>query len=73
MTSNQIDHFKAALERFLPHYLNADFDIPSEYDWDFHVFFDILNFKIKYTDIRDNYPSLDLRDTKIVFDDQYGM
>jgi hypothetical protein len=57
------------MERFLPHYLNADFSMPDEYDWNFHVFFDLLDFSIKYTEIRDNYPSLDLRDTKIVFDD----
>ena len=61
------------MERFLPHYISADFQFPEEYDWKFHWFFDLLNFNIKYTEISDNPPNLDLRDTKIVFEDKFDM
>ena len=51
ITELQIEHFKVALERFLPHYITFDLDLPKKYDWNLKTAFGLINEHINYSEI----------------------
>ena len=58
------------MERFLPHYVNEDWELPTEYDYRFVVFFGLLEWKFLWEDIKYSKVDLDIVDTDIEIVDQ---
>jgi hypothetical protein len=56
----------------LPHYISADMNIADEYHWKLKLLFGLWNYTISYRNIKYDTPQLDLRDTKIIFEDVFG-
>ena len=52
---------------FLPHYITADMQLPTEYKLDFDLFFDWFAWHFKWTNIQYDTPDLDIRDIKMEF------
>ena len=46
-----INAFKKAMETFLPHYINVDMQLPTTYHYEFGLFFNLLKWKINWTNI----------------------
>ena len=47
-----IDSFKRSMEFFLPHYINVDLNLPTEYHYTFGLFFNLLVWDIHWTHIK---------------------
>ena len=60
-----INSFKRAMEEFLPHYINVDLSLPKTYHYEFALFFNLLQWKITWTDIEYSNVDLDIADVKI--------
>jgi len=60
-----INSFKRAMEEFLPHYINVDMKLPQSYHYEFGLFFNLLQWKITWTDIEYSNVDLDIADVEI--------
>jgi hypothetical protein len=49
ITETQVEHFKVAMERFLPHYITFDLDLPKEYDFNIRTGFGLINEHIGFS------------------------
>ena len=65
LEQNSINGFKHAMEEFLPHYINVDLDLPKSYHYEFGLFFNLLQWKIDWTDIEYSNVDLDIADIEI--------
>jgi len=62
LEENSIHGFKNAMEDFLPHYINTDMNLPTSYNYTFGLFFDLLYWDMKWTNITYNPIDLDIKD-----------
>lgn len=53
------------MEEFLPHYINVDYKFPEEFHYQFNLFFNLLQYKIHWTNITYTEADLDISDVKI--------
>ena len=51
----------------MPRYLNSDYEFPKEYSYTFAMFWDLLYWKIDWTDINYKPIDLDIKDVKVEF------
>ena len=65
LEQSTINSFKRAMEEFLPHYINVDLNLPQKYHYEFGLFFNLLRWKITWTDITYSNVDLDIADIKI--------
>jgi hypothetical protein len=65
LEQSSINSVKRAMEEFLPHYINVDLDLPKTYHYEFGLFFNLLQWKITWTDIEWSNVDLDIADVKI--------
>ncbi len=65
LEQSSINSVKRAMEEFLPHYINVDLDLPQTYHYEFGLFFNLLQWKITWTDIEWSNVDLDIADVKI--------
>ena len=42
LEASTLNAFKKAMEKFLPHYINFDANLPTHYHYDFGVFFNLF-------------------------------
>jgi hypothetical protein len=66
-----MDALKSSMEKFLPHYVDADLNLPKEYKFDIEFFLDILSWHYKWTNIKYSNINMDIRDVKIQFTNRY--
>lgn len=65
LEQSSVNSFKRAMEQFLPHYINVDLDLPKSYHYEFGLFFNLLQWKIDWTDIEYSNVDLDIADVQI--------
>merc|ERR1740117_2832690 len=65
LEQKSIDSFKMAMQKFFPHYMNMDLNLPKEYKYEFGMFLDILSYKVEWTNITYTNADLDIKDMKI--------
>jgi hypothetical protein len=53
------------MEEFLPHYVDADLNMPKKYEHTYALFFDLLKLHYEWTDIKYTKAQLDIADTDI--------
>lgn len=56
---------------FLPEYVNADLNLPTEYHYEFGLFLDILSYQVDWTNITYSNIDLDVDDIKLEFTKNY--
>jgi len=67
-----VNQFKAAMGKFLPHYLTYDLGINKlKEDYEFAFLFGLIKYKIEFNNIHYPEPELDLSKTKIQFTDMF--
>ena len=59
---HSINQVKNAMQEFLPHYLNFDMKLPTEYEYSFSLLFDLLVWNVKWTNISYSEAQLDIND-----------
>lgn len=63
------------MERFLPEYIGQDAlsELPTEKSFEYDILnLDFFSYKIDWTDITYDEPTLDIQDIKIEFEANYG-
>jgi hypothetical protein len=60
-----IDAYKMVMEKFLPNYLNIDFELPKEYTYEYNSFIG-MDWRIEWTDIV--YSMIDLHMDRVKFE-----
>lgn len=53
------------MKRFLPQYVNHELPLPTEYHYEFGLFFDLLSYTIDWTNITYTDIDLDVSDVKL--------
>lgn len=53
------------MEEFLPHFINVDLHLPEHYHYEFGLFFNLLKWKIDWTNIEYSKIDLDIADVQI--------
>lgn len=67
-----VNQLKSAMQKFLPHYITYDLGInKKKEEWDMGLLFGLLKYHIEFSDIHYAEPTLDLRDTRILFTDLF--
>jgi hypothetical protein len=61
------------MELFLPHYLNFDLSLPTEYHYRLGLFIDALSLSIHWSDIQYGSAELDIEDIKFDFTRGYDI
>jgi len=70
---HSINQVKKAMEEFLPHYLNVDMQLPTEYEYTFSLMFDLLVWNVKWTNIQYSEAQLDIGDIQIALTRDFDM
>ena len=60
-----IDSVKTAMQEFLPHYINVDANLPETYHYEFGMFYNLLQWRVTWTDIEYTTADLDIADVQI--------
>ena len=55
-----IDGFKKACEEFLPHFIAVDLGLPKEFSYELGLLFNLLKWKIDWSNIEYDTPDLDI-------------
>jgi hypothetical protein len=71
VAQRQVDQVKNSMSEFFPHYMAYDMDLPKEYDWNMKFFFGLLKYTISWTNIVYKPPTLDIKDTELIFEQVY--
>ena len=72
ISQKQIEQFKRAMMDFLPHYIEFDWTIPKEEDWDIYTFFGLWRETISFTEIKYNKPDFNIKDSVVKFEEIFG-
>ena len=59
-----IDSWKRAMQEFLPHYINADLDLPKTYQYHVGFLFDFLTWTVNWSNIKYDVGTFDFKDIK---------
>ena len=62
-----VDAWKATMADFLPHYINADLQLPKEKELVISGLFDLIHYDIKWTDITYDVATIDVKDIQFNF------
>lgn len=65
MEQASINSAKRAMEEFLPHFINVDLNLPDHYHYEFGLFFNLLHWKIDWSNIEYSKVDLDIADVQI--------
>jgi len=66
LEQKSLDALKMAMQRFFPHYFNADINFPREYEFDFGLYVDFLTWHFKWSNIQYTQAQLDIQDVKVL-------
>ena len=72
LEEKSIDASKRAMQEFLPHYINMDMKLPLEFEYEFGLFFQMLVWKAKWTNIEYEDIKLDIEDVKVEMTRPFG-
>lgn len=64
LDEKSLNGFKKAMQKFLPHYVNADLNLPTKYHYAIGFFFDFLSMSVDMHDINYETALLDVNDIK---------
>jgi hypothetical protein len=73
LEQQSINALRKAMESFLPHYINADLNLPKSYNFTFDLFFDGLIWNYQWTDITYSNAKLDIQDIRFTFSNSQGI
>ena len=62
-----VDAWKATMADFLPHYINADLQLPKEKELVISGLFDLIHYDIKWTNISYDVATIDVKDIQFYF------
>ena len=65
LEQQSLDAMKKAMQKFLPHYFNDDINFPTEYEFDFGLYFNFLTWHFLWTNIEYTNAKLDVKDIKL--------
>jgi hypothetical protein len=65
LNQQTINEFKKAMEEFLPHYVDADLQLPTEYEQTFELLWGLIKFDYEWTNVAYVTPRLDIADVDI--------
>lgn len=72
LEQSTVNAFKDVMQKFLPKYLYSNtIEMPETLHYEFGFFFNLLNWKIDWTDIVSKKPDLDIKDIKLNFTKKY--
>lgn len=64
--------FKKAMSQFLPRYINHDLNLPTEYSYEFSLFFELLVWKYHWKNIQYNQGQFDFDDVHLYLERKNG-
>jgi len=67
LEQDTMNALKAAMSRFLPEYVSHDMGLPTEYEFEFGLFFKFLTWTFTFTDITYTHPDLEIAKVKVLF------
>jgi hypothetical protein len=65
LEQDTLDSLKLVMDKFLPNYIEHDLNLPSSFHYELPMPLDFLSWKIDWTDIVYDTPTLDIKDVKL--------